>query len=432
MITCPRCGARNPEDAEECEVCQMSLTDAPTAAEDETESDQPVQFPVVASGWSREIMRQATNLLMAGKSREVPHLCHEVIEREPRNLAAYELLAMAEEENGNLHLALQAYEQVVDIDPESRTDREKIAALREQIAEEQPETEEEENARHLKSLNRWATVALVGSLVVLVAVIVSLFMVKAHRARGAQEMREAAFAAKVTQGEQLLEAGRYAPAMLALREAERIKPGDSRVRELWSNAYQQHRIALDNDYRSLGGKLSLEPRQNPFAPTCIGPRKDSSPVLQTARGGWSGGIPLPPDTRIAEWPAPLSEGQKGPLEDLWGYDASGGGAEAAENPNILEPQPGTGGRAIPQQPAGEIRIWVDEPAETIPSGDKLRDQADRLRRQGNGEEAIAKYRAAQERYREEIQQDPSTRNFSQAAIDSMEKSIKVCQEHSED
>ncbi len=69
---------------------------------DGTELEETTRFAAADSGWSAGVLREATNLLTAGKSREVARLCHQVIEQEPQNIASYEMLAMAEEENGNL------------------------------------------------------------------------------------------------------------------------------------------------------------------------------------------------------------------------------------------------------------------------------------------------------------------------------------------
>ena len=95
----------------------QAAADSERGTEEREELEETTRFAAVDSDWSAKVLREATNLLMAGKSREVARLCHQVIEREPQNIAVYELLAMAEEENGNLHLALQAYEQVVALDP---------------------------------------------------------------------------------------------------------------------------------------------------------------------------------------------------------------------------------------------------------------------------------------------------------------------------
>ncbi len=142
---------------------------------DDTQLEETTCFAAADSDWSAKVLREATNLLMAGKSREVARLCHQVIEHDPQNIAGYELLGMAEEENGNLHLALQAYEQVVALDPERKADKEKVLALRERLAEEPTEPEDEQD-RRLKLLNRWATVALVASLLLLIGIDITVFV----------------------------------------------------------------------------------------------------------------------------------------------------------------------------------------------------------------------------------------------------------------
>ncbi len=84
-----------------------------------------------------------------------------------------------------------------------------------------------------------------------------------------------------------------------------------------------------------------------------------------------------------------------------------------------------------QQPAGQISIWVNQPpagSGARQTAEALRREADDLRRQGNYQEAIAKYQTAEQRYNQEIEQDPSAKAAKQTAIRSIRQSIKVCQE----
>jgi len=83
----------------------QAAADSERGAEERGELEETTQFPAVDSNGSEKVLREATRLLTAGKSREVARLCHQIVQHEPQNIAAYELLAMAEEENENLHLA---------------------------------------------------------------------------------------------------------------------------------------------------------------------------------------------------------------------------------------------------------------------------------------------------------------------------------------
>ncbi len=385
--------------------------------------EETTQFPAIDPDRSDKVLREATRLLTAGKSREVARLCHQIIQHEPQNIAAYELLAMAEEENENLHLALQAYEKIVALDPNRKSDHEKVLALRERLAEEEPEPEGEPT-RRLKALNRWATIALVASLLLLVGVAISIFTVRARNIRLAQGSHEKAFTAYIARGKQLMAAQRYEQAMAALREADQIKPGDSQVLKLWREADEQRRAAWVRNYRSLGGKLSLEPRQNPFGPVRIGPEEESA--SSAAGSTWGPVVPLPPDTRVAHLPPSLVEGMVDPLGFLEDETVGPVGEDSA-----ADQPPGAGGGETAEQPAGQISIWTDQPAQgnsPQSSADALRNEADSLRSQGRYEQAIGRYQAAQQRYDQEIQQDPSTKAAKQTAIKSIRQSIKVCQE----
>jgi len=398
---------------------------------DGTELEETTRLAAVDSGWSAQVLREATNLLTDGKSREVARLCHQVIEQEPQNIAGYEMLAMAEEENGNLHLALQAYEQIVALDPERKADKEKVLALRERLAEEQTEPEGEQD-RRLRLLNRWATVALVASLLLLIGVAASVFVLRTQNARLAQTSQEQAFAASVARGKQLMAAGHYEKAMAAFREADQIRPGDAAAGKLYQDAYREYCAAVIRDYRSLGGKLSLEPRQNPFAPVRVGP-PESNPSGSSATGYSAGrSVPLPPDSRVANLPPALSYDQGNP-PDFSQYEVpefveGGTGPAADSNAPGQSPPPAQG---HDQQPAGQISIWVDQsPAGSASrqSAEALRHEADILRYQGSYREAIGKYQTAEQRYNQEIEQDPSAKAVKQTAIKSIRQSIKVCQE----
>ncbi len=406
---------------------------AERGTEERGELEETTRFAAADSDWSARVLREATNLLMAGKSREVARLCHQVIEREPQNIAAYELLAMAEEEDGNLHLALQAYEQVVTLDPERKADGEKVLALRERLAEEQTEPEpEDKQDRRLKLFNRWATVALAASLLLLLGVVTAVFALRVHSTRPGPVNQEQVFAAYVARGKQLMTAGRYDEAGVAFREADQIKPGEAGVRKLWDEAYREYCAAVIWDYRSQGGKLSLEPRENPFAPTRVGPRENGASDSSATGygGGWS--VPPPPDTRVVELPPALADGQEGPLEFLQGVASgsveSGTASPTDSNTPGQSPVPAQG---YDQPPAGQISIWMDQPAEgnsSQSSGNALRNEADGLRREGNYNEAITRYQTAEQRYNQEIEQDPSAKAAKQTAIKSIRQSIKVCQE----
>ena len=397
---------------------------------DDTQLEETTRFAAADSDWSAKVLREATNLLTAGKSREVARLCHQVIEREPQNIAVYELLAMAEEENGNLHLALQAYEQVVALDPERKADEEKVLALRERLAEEPAEPEDEQD-RRLKLLNRWATVALVASLLLLMGVAITVFALRAHSARLGQTSQEQAFDVCVARGKQLMAAERYDGAMAAFREAAQIKSGDAGVRKLWDEAYREYCAAVIRDYRSLGGKLSLEPRQNPFAPVPVGPREAGA--SDSSASGYTAGryVPPPPDTRVADLPRALFD-DEGPLDfsqyEVPEFFESGTAPPTDSNPPGQSPLLA---QQYEQQPAGQISISVGQsPAGSAArqSAAALRHEADGLRRQGNYQEAIARYQTAEQRYNQEIEQDPSAKAANQASIKSIRQSIKVCEE----
>ncbi len=281
-------------------------------------------------------------------------------------------------------------------------------------------------------MNRWATVALVASLLLLIGVAITVFVLRAQNARLAQTSQEQAFAGCVARGKQLMAAGHYEKAMAAFREADQIRPGDAAVGKLYQDAYREYCAAVIRDYRSLGGKLSLEPRQNPFAPVRVGPLESS--VSDSSGGGYRADryVPAPPDTRVANLPSALSYDEGSP-PDFSQYEVpefveGGTGPAADSNVPGQSPPPAQG---HDQQPAGQISIWVDQSptgSASPQSADALRHEADGLRSQGNYEEAIARYQTAEQRYNQEIEQNPSAKAAKQTAIKSIRQSIKVCEE----
>ena len=102
------------------------------------------QLPVVEPPHPSRLHR-ATNLLALGRIGEAAVLCREELEEYPASADAYALLAMAEEQAGNRHLAIGLYEQLLELDPEREVEAERLEALRremEELAAQEPSPEE--------------------------------------------------------------------------------------------------------------------------------------------------------------------------------------------------------------------------------------------------------------------------------------------------
>ncbi len=405
----------------------MERTPMTPAQQSDDDSDTAQIEPVVEPDIGG-LLRRATNLLSEGRLEPAIGLCQQVIRENPEATDAYVLLGMAQEEQGNLHLAIEAYEQALSIDPERSTERDSIARLEEQLAEEAVAREPERG--RLQRLARVAPIVLGVAVAFLVIVGAAALILRIRHGRQIAAQQEA-YQAAMQQGQDLIAEGHYEEAIAAFRKACQVWPDDLTARKWWRRAYTLAGQQVEYEgyvQRSGAGKLSLKPAANPFAPVPIGPQSAQPKSSSTA-----GGTSLPTSS-IPAWdmPPPTPPGQEGPgplqlPEDLPTGEA--GSNASTTGPDIAAPSAG----GTNQRPEGEITIWVSEPQQQRRSGstgDELRAAADRLRYDGRYPEAIQKYQQAREQYHREGQQDPITAPAKKSAIESCDQSIKILRDQS--
>jgi len=391
----------------------------PTSGQ-QPEDNDTTQIEPVESSDTEKLLHQATNLLGEGHVQQAIDLCQQAIRHNPEAADVYVLLGMAEEEHGNLHLAIEAYQQALSIEPERTREREKIALLEERLAEEASVTEF--NQQRLQRLVRWAPTVLGVSVALLILVATTAGIIRVRQGREVARQQQA-YQAAIQQGQNLVAAGRYNEAINAFRQAQQIRPDAPEARQWGHRAYtlaQQDATYKDYMQRSGAGKVSLKPAPNPFAAVPIGP-KSAEPQGSSGSGGSA--VPSPTVPGSAQWdvPAPTIPEGAGPL--VAPPEFLPGEAAVSEPP----PAPAASGEVSPQKPKSQITIEVQPPREATggSSGDELRAAADQLRYEGRHAEAVKKYHQAQDQYQREAQQDPITTSAKQSAIESCQQAIKI-------
>jgi len=328
---------------------------------------------------------------------------------------------MAEEEHGNLHLAIEAYQQALSIEPERTSERERIALLEERLAAEDSITEL--NQQRFQRIVRWAPTVLGVSVALLILVATTAGIIRVRQGREVARQQQA-YQAAMQQGQNLVATGRYNEAISAFRQAQQIRPDAPEARQWWQQAYTlAQRDATYKDYmqRSGAGKVSLRPAPNPFAAVPIGP-EPAGPQGSSGSGGSAVPSPTLPGSPQWDVPAPTIPEGTGPL--VAPPEFLPGEVAVSEPP---PPTPAVSSEVSPQKPKSQITIEVQPPREATggSSGDELRAAADQLRYEGRHAEAVKKYHQAQDQYQREAQQDPITTSAKQSAIESCEQAIKI-------
>jgi tetratricopeptide (TPR) repeat protein len=113
-MRCPNCQAENPDAAVVCKKCGASL-ELPTPPTDDERS--------------RQFLEEAFRLSDEGKLGQAITNCKRAIEANPRSTSAYSLLGILYERLGRRELAIQAYEAVLRLSPDSTADRESLEQL---------------------------------------------------------------------------------------------------------------------------------------------------------------------------------------------------------------------------------------------------------------------------------------------------------------
>lgn len=198
---CVQCGTKNPEDARFCKQCGRKME--PPGEESDSLPVEAAHTPVspaelVPDPEARysELMARAFAHYMRGEYEHARDACRDALDLKPDSAESHALLSTVYERLGEVDKAIAERERVVELNPSSLADKEKLEALRAGIAQ--------TAQRRIVSVRGgpttfWdspigAAVAAIGAAVV---VIIIGYAVLAYR--DAQERREAASSVAQTQ-----------------------------------------------------------------------------------------------------------------------------------------------------------------------------------------------------------------------------------------
>src|SRR5688572_17391000 len=118
MVACSQCLVPNSLDSHFCKGCGAAL-----AAEDLSVAQQKVN-DLVADGY---------RIFNEGRTDEARLIAETTLHDEPNSSSALSLRGMCHERAGELALALECFEKVVDLNPDSPLDKIKVTHLRQAI-----------------------------------------------------------------------------------------------------------------------------------------------------------------------------------------------------------------------------------------------------------------------------------------------------------
>ena len=118
MVSCKQCSTQNSMDSHFCKGCGGAL-----AAEDLSNAQQKVH-DLVADGY---------RIFNEGRTDEARLIAETTLQDEPNSSSALSLRGMCHERAGELALALECFEKVVELNPDSPLDKIKVTHLRQAI-----------------------------------------------------------------------------------------------------------------------------------------------------------------------------------------------------------------------------------------------------------------------------------------------------------
>lgn len=459
MKRCSECGSQNADHSFVCVVCGVPLgADAQQGGGGGYTGDTD-QIPPQPSQSPEQILGEASDVLAEGNGEEAVRLCRCALALDPGLIEAYSLLGMAYEEAGDQQAALEAYEEVLRIDPSRAAERQKVSLLRLQLTRHDYPAEQDEPAAQPIWLKH-APIIFAGAATILAFVILTLVFTSAQRARRAADMEDK-YAFYVEAGNAAMADGQYAKAITHFQSALQLKPGDITAEQRLANA--QEWLALgETTTPPLPKYLGQNPNApNPFKGAVIGP---TTPAPDATAADALDGVPPPtgmaptPPRSAADpvWknsrtgPAPTVGSTTPSSTDFTpatpkqgtvsGEQASRGPINPRNTPKTVAPTEfapaETTVAQAPDQPPtdGNIRVWTDgrtaprQPtASSTPTQhaeqanpDQLRRQARALSEQGRTSEAIATLDRAIGAYRQRAAQNPQLKAATQTSIGACE------------
>lgn len=136
---CIRCGTKNPDDARFCKQCgrQMEPAEEPAQAhQPEAAATTPVAEHVPdPEARFAELMAQARRAYERDDFEAAREACRDALDLKPDSAEAHALLSTVYEHLGDIDRAIAERERVVELNPNSLADKEKLDALRVGIAQ---------------------------------------------------------------------------------------------------------------------------------------------------------------------------------------------------------------------------------------------------------------------------------------------------------
>ncbi len=459
MKRCSECGSHNADHSFVCVVCGVPLgADAQQGGGGGYTGDTD-QIPPQPSQSPEQILGEASDVLAEGNGEEAVRLCRCALALEPGLIEAYSLLGMAHEEAGDPQAALEAYEEVLRLDPSRAAERQKVSLLRLQLMRHDYPAEQDEPAAQPIWLKH-APIIFAAAATIMAFVILTLVFTSAARARRAAEMEDK-YTYYMEAGNAAMAEQQYTKAITHYQSALQLRPGDVTAEQRLANA--QEWLALgETTSPPLPKYLGQNPNApNPFKGAVIGP---TTPAPDATAGDVVGGVP--PPTGMAATPPrsvndPVWKGSRtGPAPTVGTTTPSStdfvpatpkrgtvGGEQASKGPinprntpktvapTEFAPAETTVAQAPDQPPAdGNIRVWTEgrtaprrPTASSTPTQhaeqanpDQLRSHARSLGQQGRTADAIATYDKAIGAYRQKAAQNPQLKAATQTSIGACE------------
>lgn len=119
MIACKHCSTPNSLDSVFCRRCGTSLPDTEVAAAREK---------------NEELVAEGVRLFQEGKTDEALAIAETAMASDPESVTALALKGMVEERRGKVAEALECYERIVELHPDSTLDKIKLNQLRNALA----------------------------------------------------------------------------------------------------------------------------------------------------------------------------------------------------------------------------------------------------------------------------------------------------------
>ncbi len=449
-MVCPQCGMRNLPDEEFCTRCGASLQ-APVLEETPPESAEPSPEEVRAI--------EVRACLEKGDIKRAMDLAKEAAAEQPDAALSHVLL-------GDVYLridanddALREYRLAADADHKNVEAREKAEIARKRIVS--PREAEAGAARVIAigplQIRRDLVPYIAGAAAALLVFCIGAVTIVSHASPGGQKGRS--FEQLMALGSQHYRAGEYAEAAQAFEEAARLDPSSGQAQRRLRDAQAMAGMRpatlgprMDQQIAVLGPTTT--PGRTALPPRWVGPRPGATPGPDTTRNDRA--VPPPPtipapnptrDSHPLELPPPIPPGMaeddgappRGPAPATGiGAPAEGWPTEATvrdHETQVTEPRQ-AGGQIVIEKvpprrvaPAPETRPAAREGKES--TGESLRAQADRLRREGRLAEAARKYSDAAKQLRLEAERPGPDAATKRAAATSCERAREACNSHLE-